>query len=71
MTERAVHIVDDNGIVVKELAVFWGHRIPWLVQFAIKLGEGHYLMISRKRFNRTIWTARKNGFMVFDYRDFD
>ena len=71
MTERAVHIVDDNGTMVKELAVIWDYRIPWLVQFAIKLSERHYLMISRERFNRIIWTARENGFMVFDYRDFD
>lgn len=71
MTERPVIIADDNGTVVKELAVFWDHRIPWLVQFAIKLGKRHYLMISRERFNRIIWTARENGFMVFDYRDFD
>lgn len=71
MTERPIIITDDNGIVVKELAVFWDHRIPWLCQYAIKLHEHHYLMISREQFNRTIWTARENGFMVFDYRDFD
>jgi hypothetical protein len=70
MIEGIIKIADDNLTVIKELVVIWDHRIPWLVQFAIKLGERHYLMISRERFNRTIWTARENGFLVFDYRDF-
>lgn len=71
MTAKSIIITDDNLNTVKELAVFWDHRIPWLVQYAIKLHEHHYLMISREKFNRIIWTARENGFLVFDYRDFD
>lgn len=71
MTERSIIITDDNLNTVKELVAIWDHRIPWLCQYAIKLGERHYLMISRERFNRIIWTAEANGFLVFDYRTFD
>ena len=71
MTKRPIIITNDNGVVLKELVVFWDHRIPWLCQFGIKLHERHYLMISRERFNRIIQFAEANGFLVFDYRTFD
>ena len=71
MTERSIIITDSNLNPVKELVVIWDHRIPWMCQFAIKLGERHYLMISRERFNKIIWTARENGFIVFDFTTFD
>lgn len=71
MTERSIIITDSNLNPVKELVVIWDHRIPWLCQFAIKLGERHYLMIYRERFNRIIQFAEANGFLVFDYTTFD
>lgn len=71
MTKRPVIITDCNGVVLKELVVFWDHRIPWLCQFGIKLHEGHYLMISRERFNAIIRKAEENGLWVFDYTTFD
>jgi hypothetical protein len=71
MIERSIIITDGNLNTVKELVVIWDHRISWLCQFGIKLGERHYLMISRDRFNRIIQAAEANGLLVFDYRTFD
>lgn len=71
MIEGLIRIADGNLTVIKELAVLWDHRTPFLLQFAIKLGERHYLMISRERFNRIIQTAEANGLLVFDYTTFD
>ena len=66
MHEKSVIIKDPHG-VIKELVVFDGYN----PEYAIKLGYHHYLMISRAQFDRIIYTAKANGFMVFDYTEFD
>jgi hypothetical protein len=68
MEERSV-IIMNGDVVVKHLAVLVNRY--HLVQYAIKLGERHYLIISRDKFHKIIRTARENGFLVFDYTDFD
>ena len=70
MTEDSIIIRNKDGNLVRELVVLWNPRIPWMVQYAIKLHTRHYLMISREKFNRIINTARENGFLVFDYTNF-
>lgn len=69
MVERSV-IIKDGDKTVRELVVLWDHRMPCMCQFAIKLHERHYLMISRDKFNRIIRNAETAGLMVFDYTDF-
>lgn len=68
MEERHVIIMDGEEIIKHLVVLVSRHH---LVQYAIKLRERHYLIISREKFHKIIYAARENGFMVFDYTDFD
>lgn len=69
MVKRPV-IIQDGDKIVMELAVLWDHRVPWMCEFAIKLHERHYLMISRNKFDAIIRKAEEAGLLVFDYTQF-